>query len=289
MMAMAGSCGGSACPGCCCACACGVASSSMKSRPTRIRAPSRRKTFGVAAATRICSGVPVASASGVRPAAVTPAKSSKRFVDWRRRSRKSGGEKGQSFTLRARSSPQTRTRRRASLYGSGRSNTAFTTLKIAVHAPMPSAMVNPATTENPRFFRSPRAAYTRSLTKVSMWPLRRSGGHVLCPIGWLQLLDRLEGNAAGLEDPTATGIASFRNRTWVRPGHDTGAPCVDRGSQRVGSGETRTMSLPKFFPASRPMNAAGACSSPSAMSSRYRSRPSRTQGVHSARNAGKRS
>jgi hypothetical protein len=62
------------------------------------------------------------------------------------------------LTLRARSSPQTSTRRCASAYGSGRSNTALTTLKIAVHAPMPSAMVTVATSAKPAFFRRLRAA-----------------------------------------------------------------------------------------------------------------------------------
>ena len=35
-------------------------------------------------------------------------------------------------------------------YGSGRSSTPFTTLKIAVFAPMPSASVSTATTVKPR-------------------------------------------------------------------------------------------------------------------------------------------
>jgi hypothetical protein len=38
-----------------------------------------------------------------------------------------------------------------SLKGSGRSSTAFTTLKIAVFAPMPSASVAMAVAVNPRF------------------------------------------------------------------------------------------------------------------------------------------
>ena len=43
---------------------------------------------------------------------------------------------------------------------------------------------------------------------------------------------------------------------------------IVRTLQRVGSGATRTSSLPKFSPSSRPMKAAGAFSSPSRMSSR---------------------
>ena len=79
-------------------------------------------------------------------------------VDCCCRSRRSGGENGQSFTLRARSSPQISTSRCALAYGSGRSSTALTTLKIAVQAPMPSAIVTVATVAKPRFLRSPRAA-----------------------------------------------------------------------------------------------------------------------------------
>jgi hypothetical protein len=156
MIAIAGSRGGGAWPGC--TCACGVASSSMKSRPIRMRAPRSLKRFGVAAPTRICSGSPPLSAIVARLAGTMPAMSSKTLVDCCVRSRKSGGAKGQSFTFRARSSPHSRTSRCASVYGSGRSRTAFTTLKIAVHAPMPSAIVIVATAANARFLRRPRAA-----------------------------------------------------------------------------------------------------------------------------------
>ena len=49
----------------------------------------------------------------------------------------------------------------------------------------------------------------------------------------------------------------------------TFARCPSAGcNQRVGSGATRTRSLPKFSPWRSPMKAAGAFSSPSRMSSR---------------------
>jgi hypothetical protein len=45
------------------------------------------------------------------------------------------------------------------------------------------------------------------------------------------------------------------------------------------------MSLPKFFPSSMPMKAAGAFSRPSTISSQYFSEPSRTQPVARVRNS----
>ena len=96
------------------------------------------------------------------------ARSSNVALDWSCRSRKSGGENVQSLTFRARSSPHTMTRRDASAYGSGRSRTAFTTLKIAVQAPMPSAIVIVATVAKPRFSSSPLTAWATSLSSMSM-------------------------------------------------------------------------------------------------------------------------
>src|SRR5438270_13541266 len=55
------------------------------------------------------------------------------------------------------------TMRCASGYGSGRSKTALTMLKIAVFAPMPSASVRTATRVNPGDLRSWRRANLRSL------------------------------------------------------------------------------------------------------------------------------
>jgi hypothetical protein len=51
-----------------------------------------------------------------------------------------------------------RTRRSASVYGSGRSSTALTTLKMAVLAPMPRARVRTATIANPGARTSVRVA-----------------------------------------------------------------------------------------------------------------------------------
>jgi hypothetical protein len=53
---------------------------------------------------------------------------------------------------------ETRTRRSGSSNGSGRSRTAFTTLKIAPFAPMPSASVATATAVKPGAWRSRRSA-----------------------------------------------------------------------------------------------------------------------------------
>ena len=53
--------------------------------------------------------------------------------------------------------PQMTTRRSASANGNDRSRTAFTTLKIAVLAPIPSARFSTATAVTPGFFASTRA------------------------------------------------------------------------------------------------------------------------------------
>jgi hypothetical protein len=51
---------------------------------------------------------------------------------------------------------QTNTSRSGALYGNGLSNTAFTTLKMAVFAPIPSARVKTATVVKPGLFTSIR-------------------------------------------------------------------------------------------------------------------------------------
>jgi len=58
------------------------------------------------------------------------------------------------------------TRRPGSAYASGRSSTPFTTVKIAVVAPMPSARVATATAVHPGLARSARQAYLRSREMV---------------------------------------------------------------------------------------------------------------------------
>src|SRR5580704_4115910 len=69
--------------------------------------------------------------------------------------------------LRPRRSPPATTRRLGSLYGSGRSRTALVTEKIAVDAPMPSAIVTIAVIENTGLFSSVRTAYLRPGMAIS--------------------------------------------------------------------------------------------------------------------------
>ena len=51
-------------------------------------------------------------------------------------------------------------------YGSGRSRTALTTLKIAVLAPIPTAIVTMAVNRKPGDLRSDRAAKAKSFTRL---------------------------------------------------------------------------------------------------------------------------
>src|SRR2546425_1147383 len=60
-----------------------------------------------------------------------------------------------------------RTSRSGSRYGRGCNNTALTTLKIAVFAPMPSASVSTATAVKPGFFNSSRKANFKSFIAQS--------------------------------------------------------------------------------------------------------------------------
>jgi hypothetical protein len=76
----------------------------------------------------------------------------------RRRSKKSGAEKGRSTALRCLISAVATTSRSAALYGSGRNKTASATVKIAVLAPMPSATVMIATNASVGLVRNVRAA-----------------------------------------------------------------------------------------------------------------------------------
>ncbi len=71
-------------------------------------------------------------------------------------SHRSDGAMKKSYTFRFRMSLVTIARRDGSAYGSGRSITAFTTLKIAVLAPMPSASVMRAVIANPGLLRRVR-------------------------------------------------------------------------------------------------------------------------------------
>ena len=70
-------------------------------------------------------------------------------------------------------------------YGNGRNRTVFTTLKIAVVAPIPSASVRIAVSANAGFLRSVRPANARSLANVCMAiPSRNhsSGASAIAPI-----------------------------------------------------------------------------------------------------------
>jgi hypothetical protein len=88
---------------------CGTASASVKSRPSRMRAPRREKKFGVTPAPVTCSGSPSSPETACRP--VTTAASPSSIVACSRRSWKSPGGKAKSVTLRLRMSPQISTRR----------------------------------------------------------------------------------------------------------------------------------------------------------------------------------
>src|SRR6266702_5973052 len=75
-------------------------------------------------------------------------------------------EKGKSRTLRLRRSLQAMTRRSGSLYGSGRKSTALVTLKIAVLAPTPNAIVSAAVSAKIELLRSVRPANARSCSGI---------------------------------------------------------------------------------------------------------------------------
>ena len=81
-------------------------------------------------------------------------------------------EKGKSRTLRLRRSLQAITRRSGSLYGSGRKSTALVTLKIAVLAPTPNAIVSAAVSAKIGLFRSVRPANARSCNGIFPPPSR---------------------------------------------------------------------------------------------------------------------
>ncbi len=124
----------------------GAASASTKLRPKAMRVPSNVKKFGVTPATAICSGLASSPTNGPGNVKI-PA------IDWNavarsRRSGQSPGMIGKSTTFRVRMSDLISASRFGCAYGSGRSSTAFTTLKIAVVAPVPSAIVMTAVRVN---------------------------------------------------------------------------------------------------------------------------------------------
>src|SRR6266581_5931344 len=64
-----------------------------------------------------------------------------------------------------------KTRRSGSSYGKGRSNTALTTLKMAVFAPIPSASASTTINVIPGFFNNIRAPYRTSCQSVCIFLL----------------------------------------------------------------------------------------------------------------------
>ena len=114
------------------------------------------------------------------------------------------GAIGKLITLRARMSVSIIARRSGSVYGSGRSSTALTTLKIAVLAPMPRAIVRMAVTVNAGFLRSVRAAKERSLE--SMEGAGAGKGRRGCPSysSDRSVPNPLASNTLGLQLPTQT-------------------------------------------------------------------------------------
>ena len=134
----------------------GVPSDSTKERPSTVRSPNRSRMPVVPTARLICSGGKPSSSSGALNVATAATDSNS--VPCSRRSAKSPGGIGKSFTFRAIMSLSTRTRRPASVYGRGLSSTAFTTLKIAVVAPMPRPIVRMAVKVKPGALRRVRSA-----------------------------------------------------------------------------------------------------------------------------------
>src|SRR6266566_1722579 len=144
---------------------CGNPSASEKSRPSAILAPTKRKKFVVTTAERTCSGVP-SSLNRMLRKVNTPARSRNASFVPSRKSMKSSLEKGKSRTLRLRMSLAAMTSRSGSLYGRGRNRTALVTLKMAVLAPTPRAMVSAAVSAKIGLLRSVRPANASSRSAI---------------------------------------------------------------------------------------------------------------------------
>ncbi len=86
---------------------------------------------------------------------------------WSRKSSKFGSARRDGLPFEVTS--KTAMIRFESGYGSGRSNTPYTTLKMAVVAPMPSASVTTMIAGTPGFLTSPRAANRKSCQKPRMF------------------------------------------------------------------------------------------------------------------------
>jgi hypothetical protein len=128
-------------------------SSTWKPRPSGAATPSVGRRFAVARAPRTTSGSP--SPERLNRVLVSAASPSNDRTP-ARQSRKSGSEAVSRPIATCR--PQTITRRSGSGYGSGRSSTPLTMLKMAVVAPMPIASVATTAMVNPGLRRSERSA-----------------------------------------------------------------------------------------------------------------------------------
>src|SRR5687767_15420449 len=135
----------------------GRSSSAVNARPRIGPAPTASKKSADTRAPRSSSGspAPVNCQDHERKAA-------RRSNDWASafRPRKFAAEFGSVSEVWANfgKKPQIITTRSGSVNGKARNNVAFTTLKIAVFAPIPSANVNTATTEKPGRFNNARDA-----------------------------------------------------------------------------------------------------------------------------------
>src|SRR5262245_13134537 len=125
---------------------------------------------------------------------------------------------------RARMSCQTITRRLESLYGSGRMRRAFTTLKIAVFAPIPSASVAIATSAKPGERTSILNPYRKSEIKIDMCALQERATCV-------PLVDRTANTRAvrGLY-----GIGGTSGRAESVQMRTTRVPVVDKPEAETG-------------------------------------------------------
>src|SRR5437016_1020100 len=142
------------------------------------------------------------------------------------RSTYSSAETGMSTRSWEGKLPRTDTSRLSSPHPSERSNTAWTTLKMAVVAPMPSASAATAAAVKPGVRSSPRTANLRSRSSVSMISLRSQGRHRIDPRG-AQRRDAAGGDGNEPED---------RGDHRVREGIP-GADSVELGSDQLRSGK----------------------------------------------------
>ncbi len=178
-------------------------SASTKLRPKAMRAPSTVKKFGVTPATTICSGLASSATNGPGNAAIPAIDSNAVALEFR--SSQSPGAIGKSTTFRVRMSDLIKANRSGCTYGRGRNSTAFTTLKIAVVAPTPSAIVTMAVRVKAGWWRRDRTAKPRSLVNIECGVRRRSA------VTWDGC-----GDGCGEESEGGRGVGAG-NRRLLRP------------------------------------------------------------------------